>query len=77
MTQEEREDLAVAMMPFAELLNLYDGDGFWRRASGDVRDQIEGGLDNAGLTVEHVRQLHRTVLAVLLPPPRSQSHDLS
>lgn len=68
MTQDEREDLVVAMMPFAGLLNLYDGDGFGRRASGDIRDQIAGGLEAADLTVENVRALHRAVLAILLTP---------
>lgn len=65
MTREAREDLIVAMMPFAGILNLYDGDGFGRRASSEDRDRIEEALNSAGLSVRDIRNLHRAVKVAL------------
>jgi hypothetical protein len=67
MTQQERENLVVAMMPFAQLLNNWDDDCFGPRSSGNDRDRIEAGLLNADLSIEHVRALHLAVMAALVP----------
>ena len=64
MTVEAREDLIVAMMPFAAFLNNYDG------ARGDIRtgndvDLMDDALSNLGFSARDIRNLYKAVMAAM------------